>query len=581
VSRLASTLAVIWRLASPYFKSEDRLAGRLLLAAVIAIELSLTGINVMLNQWQSRFYNALQDRNWDSFVTELWTFAALAFAYIMLAIYQLYLQQWLQIRCRAWLTARYVDHWLTGANHYRMQLLGDAADNPDQRIADDIRMFVENGLTIGLRILGAFVSLCSFVVILWALSGDAPLRLFGYELTIPGYLVWSALIYAIAGTTLAHLIGRKLIDLNFRQQRYEADFRFNLVRARENSEQIALLRGEAAERQGLQERFGFIVANWHLIMARTKRLTMLTAGYGQTAAIIPYILVSPAYFAGQVQLGGLMQTAQAFDRVREALSIFVDVYRSLAEWRAVVERLSGFDAAIAQAQAAASATPTIEVAARETTDAVELSGLVVRLPHGKPLVAADHMTIRPGERVLVSGPNGIGKSTLLRAIAAIWPFGQGRVTLPRDARIMILPQRPYFPVATLATAVTYPAAAGTLSRARLAEVIGAVGLPALAERLDEEAHWNRMLSIGEQQRLGVARAILQAPNMLFLDEATGALDEQGEAALYQLIRERLPGATIVTISHRATLRAFHERQLALVSDGDIARLQERMATTPA
>jgi vitamin B12/bleomycin/antimicrobial peptide transport system ATP-binding/permease protein len=574
VSRLVSTLTVIWRLASPYFNSEDRLAGRLLLAAVITIELSLTGINVMLNHWQNRFYNALQDRNWDSFVTELMIFTALVGSYAVLAVYQLYFQQWLQIRCRVWMTRRYVEHWLAGANHYRMQLLGDAADNPDQRIADDLRLFVEQGLTIGLRIFGAFISLCSFVLVLWVLSGQAPLRLFGYELAIPGYLVWGALIYAIAGTTLAHLIGRKLINLNFRQQRYEADFRYNLVRARENSEQIALLRGEAAERQRLQDLFGFIAANWRLIMSRTKPLTLLTESYRQTSSIIPYLLVSPAYFAGQLQLGGLMQTAQAFDRVREALSIFVDVYRNLAEWRAVVDRLAGFDAAIAQARTAAAST-TIEVTARESEDALALDGLMVRLPQGAPLIAADDIAIRTGERVLITGPNGCGKSTLLRAIAAIWPFGHGRVTLRKDASIMILPQRPYFPVATLATATTYPAAAGSFSHERLAEVISAVGLPALVGRLDEEGHWNRMLSLGEQQRLGVARAILQAPEVLILDEATGALDEPGEAALYRMIGERLPGITIVSVGHRATLRACHSRQLTVAREGDHASLRER------
>ena len=573
MSRLVSTLAVIWRLASPYFNSEDRLAGRLLLAAVITIELSLTGINVMLNHWQNRFYNALQDRNWDSFVTELVIFSALVGSYAVLAVYQLYFQQWLQIRCRVWMTRRYVGHWLVGANHYRMQLLGDTADNPDQRIADDLRLFVEQGVTIGLRIFGAFISLCSFVLVLWVLSNQAPLRLFGYELAIPGYLVWGALIYAIAGTTLAHLIGRKLIRLNFRQQRYEADFRYTLVRTRESSEQIALLRGEAAERQRLQDLFGFIAANWRLIMSRTKPLTLLTESYRQTSSVIPYLLVSPAFFSGQLQLGGLMQTAQAFDRVREALSIFVDVYRNLAEWRAVVDRLDGFDAAIAQARTVA--TPAIEVTARESEDALALKGLMVRLPQGAPLITADDIAVRTGERVLITGPNGCGKSTLLRAIAAIRPFGHGHITLRKGARIMILPQRPYFPVATLATAVTYPAAAGSFSHERLADVIGAVGLPALVGRLDEEAHWNRMLSLGEQQRLGVARAILQAPDVLILDEATGALDEPGEAALYRLIGERLPGITIVSVGHRGSLRACHGRQLTVARDGDRASLRER------
>lgn len=574
MSRLASTLAVIWRLAYPYFKSEDRSAGRVLLAAVITIELSLVGITVLINQWQNRFYNALQDRNWDSFVTELLTFSALAGAFIVLAVYQLYLQQWLQIRCRAWMTKRYVEHWLTGANHYRMQLLGDAADNPDQRIADDIRLFVEQGLAIGLRVLSAVVSFFSFVFILWVLSDDAPIQVFGYEISIPGYLVWGALIYAITGTALTHLVGRPLIGLNFRQQRYEADFRFDLVRARENSEQIALMHGEAAERQRLQDRFGFVIENWRAIMSRTKKLTMLTAGYRQVALIIPYILVSPAYFAGRMQLGGLMQTASAFDSVREALSVFVEVYRNLAEWRAVVDRLDGFDAAIAQAHVAATAAPAIAVAAHEPAKAIGIDDLLVRLPRGTPLVAAHDIAIAAGDRVLLTGPTGSGKSTLFRAIAAIWPFGQGGVVVPKNAKLLMLPQRPYFPVATLATAVTYPGVSGSFNQARLAEVIGAVGLPALAARLDEEAHWNRLLSPGEQQRLGVARAILQAPDYLFLDEATAALDEPSEAELYRLIGERLPGITIISIGHRATLHAFHSRHLAIARDGEIGRLRE-------
>ena len=580
-----TTLAVIWRLASPYFRSEDKWVGRGLLAAVIAIELSIVGINVLLNSWNNSFYNALQDKNWDAFVYQLGYFCILATAYIFLAVYQLYLNQWLQIRWRRWLTRAYLEKWLAGSNYYRMQLLGDAADNPDQRIAEDVKQFIDAGATgigilpIGLSLLNATVTLASFAFILWNLSATAPLHVFGISIDIPGYLLWAALIYAILGTTFTHLIGRALIALNFQQQRYEADFRFNLVRVRENSEQIALLRGEQAERDRLLLRFASVVSNWMAIMSRQKKLTFLTAGYSQAAVVFPYIMVSPAYFAGKVQLGGLMQTANAFAQVQGALSVFVNVYRQLAEWRAVVERLSGFDEAIEAARAATATPPVIAVAPADAT-AVSFKDLSVRLPNGVPLVNATGLTIKLGERVLVSGPSGAGKSTLFRALAGVWPFGEGTISIPKNARMMMLPQRPYFPIAPLAAAVAYPAQSGQFDAAKIAELISAVGLPALVPRIEEEAHWNRMLSPGEQQRLGIARALLYAPDFLFLDEATASLDEPSEAALYRLLDQRLPQATIVSIGHRATLAAFHRRRLAFIRAGDRHVVQEA-ALAPA
>ena len=574
MSRLLSTLALIWRLARPYFVSEDRWAGRILLGAVIALELLIVAINVMLNQWNNRFYNALQERNWDNFVWELLFFCALAAAFIVLAVYKLYLNQWLQIRWRRWMTRQYLDRWLANANHYRMQLLGDAADNPDQRISEDINLFIDRTLTLTVGLLSAIVTLFSFIVILWTLSAAAPLLLFGTSFVIPGYLVWAALLYAMVGTALTHLIGWPLVGLNFRQQRFEADFRFNLVRVRENSEQIALLRGESDEREQLLNRFGRVVGNFMQIMLRTKKLTFLTASYTQVATIFPFIVISPAYFAGTIQLGGLMQTASAFTSVQTALSFFVDAYRQLAEWRAVIARLDGFNIAVESAQAAAIAKPGIEVAPHTGKDAIRIDDLVVRLPQGGTLVAADDLVIAAGERVLVTGSSGAGKSTLFRAIAGTWPFGAGTIHVPKGAKVMTLPQRPYFSIGTLAAAVTYPAEPGTFSTEVLAEVITAVGLPALAGRLTEEAHWNRMLSLGEQQRLGIARAILQAPDYLFLDEATASLDESAEAAIYRLLDERLPHTTIVSIGHRSTLSAFHGRGIALVRDGDFHRMRE-------
>jgi putative ATP-binding cassette transporter len=567
--------ATVWRIAAPYFRSEDKFAGRVLLAAVIAIELTVVAINVLLNQWNNRFYTALQEKDWDGFVREIGIFCILATAYIALAVYQLYLNQWLQIRWRNWLTHHYLGEWLHGATHYRMQLRGDAADNPDQRIADDVKMFVEQTLNICVSFLSAVVTLASFIVILWGLSAESPLTLFGNEFHIPGYLVWGALIYAVFGTVLTHWIGSPLVMLNFQQQRFEADFRFNLVRVRENSEQIALLRGEGAEQQRLLERFGRVVQNWYEIMTRTKRLTAFTSSYAQAAVVFPYVLVAPAYFAGKIQLGGMMQTASAFSSVQQALSFFVSVYRTLAEWSSVVARLEGFEEAIASAAQLPGGTPSIEVVRSDESKAIELRQFLVKLPNGTPLITADGLLIRNNERVLLTGPSGAGKSTLFRAIAGVWPFGDGVIAIPAKATLMMLPQRPYFPIGPLKAAIVYPAKADAFNPALVEQALVSVGLPQLVSRLEEEAHWNRMLSLGEQQRLGLARALLHEPQYLFLDEATASLDEASEAALYRLLAEKLKATTVVSIGHRSTLEAFHERHVVLDREGERFAVHEQ------
>jgi putative ATP-binding cassette transporter len=377
----------------------------------------------------------------------------------------------------------------------------------------------------------------------------------------------------VGGTLVTHFIGRPLIGLIFNQQRYEADFRFNLVRARENSEQIALLRGEDAERSRLGQRFGRVVDNWFLIMTRQKKLTFFTAGFDQASVVLPYLMVSPAYFAGTVQLGALMQTASAFNSVQGALSFFVLTYSQLAEWTAVIQRLAGFDVAVSAAQSLRRSQPVVPT--RDSAgEAIALENLELRLPRGAQLAKADAIQIAAKQDVLLTGPSGSGKSTLFRAIAGVWPFGRGRIALPRDAKIMILPQRPYFPIGTLAEAVAYPARPSTYSEAAISEVLSAVGLGELTARMEEEGHWNRTLSIGEQQRLAIARAILQAPDFLFLDEATASLDEPAEASLYKLLQSRLKDTTIISIGHRSTLGAFHAKRLVMAPDGDIHRLTE-------
>lgn len=577
MKNISATLATVWRIAGPYFRSEDKWAGRGLLGVVVAMELALVAINVLLNQWQNRFYSALQAYDLNEFVMQVWIFLGLAFTYVALAVYKLYLNQWLQIRWRRWLTQHYLGEWLDGATHYRMQLKGDAADNPDQRLTEDVTNFVDQTLVLGLGLLSSIVTLASFIVILWGLSNRAPLHIYGTDIVIPGFLVWCALAYALLGTALTHWIGAPLINLYFEKQRYEADFRFNLIRVRENSEQIALLKGERAERGRLLHRFGYVIGNWYAIMSRTKRLTAFTASYGQAATIFPYVVVAPAYFAKSIQLGDMMQTGSAFGQVQDALSFFVTFYRSIAEWRAIVARLDGFEMSVETAANLPAHEATIELRAAGGSHNISLEKLCVYLPNGTPLVAADGFAIRAPERVLVTGPSGAGKSTLFRAIAGIWPFGTGTIAIPAQAKLMMLPQRPYFPVGALGDAVIYPAAPGAFQATQIRDAVIAVGLPDLAERLNEDGHWNRMLSLGEQQRLGLARALLHGPDYLFLDEATASLDEPSEARLYRLLAEKLPQATIVSIGHRSTLDAFHTRKVAMVKDGAIHVLGDESA----
>jgi putative ATP-binding cassette transporter len=451
-----------------------------------------------------------------------------------------------------------------------MQLAGGETDNPDQRIAEDLRLFVTGTLVLAIGGMRAVVTLVSFIAILWGLSGSVTLPVGGFLMTIPGYMVWAALLYAIVGTWLTDRIGRPLVRMNFDRQRYEADFRFGLVRFRENTEGVALYHGEPDEMRNFRTRFASVVGNWWDIMRQQKRLTWFTAGYGQAAIIFPFVVAAPRYFRGEIPLGGLVQTASAFGQVQDSLSFIVGSYTDIAEWRSVVQRLVGFEEALDRVRAQAAARDGIQ---REDADVPTLAveNVDLALPGGTPLISGVNFALARGESALLSGPSGAGKSTLIRAIAGIWPFGRGEIRVPRGP-VLFLPQKPYLPIGTLREVISYPTPAGGLPAGELndqvlREALEAVGLPELAGRLDEAGHWALQLSPGEQQRIAFARALVQKPDWLFLDEATSAVDEAAETRLYQLVRDRLRGTAVLSVGHRSSLRAFHGRQLVVKPNG--------------
>ncbi len=563
---IKTLLADVWRLSIPYFRGEDRWAGRILLAAVVALEFAWVGATVLLNKWNNTFYNAIQEKDFPAFKYQLALFCAYATGAIIVAVYQIYLRQWLEIRWRTWMTDKYLTAWLEGDTHYRLRLKGDVADNPDQRIAEDIRSYIAQTISIFIGLLNAVMTLTSFAVILWGLSGDFRFTLGGSEFAIPGYLVWAAFAYAAVGTWLTHLIGRVLIKLNYDQQRFEADYRVDLVRVRENGEEIALMDGEPIEKARLLDRFSHVVQNYWGIMIAQKRLTWFTSGYGQLSNIFPFIVVAPAYFSGAIQLGQLMQTSSAFDRVQGSFSFFINAYQTLAEWKSVVDRLVGFERAVMGTQAEA-LTSAYHLGQTADGSALALDATEVRLPDGRALLSVDGVRLRPGEAVLLTGRSGSGKSTLMRAISGIWPYGHGEVSLAPGARLLTLPQKPYLPIGSLRGALAYPEPLAGFSDEEMRQALEDVGLGAFAGRLDEHALWPSVMSGGERQRFALARALLVKPDVLLLDEATSALDEPAEAALYRLLRERLPQAAILSIGHRASLAAFHDRQLRLEPAG--------------
>ena len=560
------------RLAAPYFSSEEKWKARALLFAIVALNLAGVYMLVLLNEWNRGFYDALQNKNEPVFWRELLRFTWIAFGFIVIAVYRFYLTQLLQVRWRNWMTSHYLDRWLANKAFYQLELArfskqADAPpDNPDQRIAEDLNMFTSDtvGLTMGL--MNAVVTLVSFVGILWGLSGSFGFNFNGSAYVIPGFMVWMAVAYALAGSVLTHYIGRPQIALNFRQQRFEADFRHHLVRVREYSESIALDRGEPVERTQLGGRFTALLGNYLSLIKAQKRLIWFNNFYGQAAVVFPFIVAAPRFFSGAIQLGELMQISSAFGRVQDSLSWFVDNYSSLAAWRATTDRIISFEESF-QALQQAELAHTPDATQR---DHLSVDDLQIALPGNVALLSGSGLTLSTGDTLLIKGPSGSGKSTLFRALAGIWPWAKGRLQLPADfdARVMFLPQKPYFPNGALRTALAYPATPDRYTDAQMQQALRDALLPRLADELDREDTWGQKLSGGEQQRLAIARALLKQPRWLFVDEGTSALDETAERTVYGRLQALVAaqGGALISIAHRPAVAAFHEKQWTLVDN---------------
>ena len=585
-----SALRDIWRLTVPYFTSRDPgeikipLLGTFkfresyiaigLLAVILVLEVAFSYLQKAFNAWNNDFFTALQDKdyptfkalvlNFSSWGVALHTFSVLAFFHIVTQVYRNYINQSLQIRWRLWMTEHFVSRWLEPAAHYRMRLIGNTADNPDQRIAEDIHSFVGTTMSLSINFIGNAVRLALFLGVLWGLSESFPMTSLGFSFNIPGWLIWVALIYSVLGTLITHWIGRLLIRLNFLQQKYEADFRFSMARIRENSEQVALLGGEPAEKVGLMTRYAFVLANAVARIKKQKQLTWFTAFFGQISAVFPILLLAPAYFFGPMKLGNLTQTMGAFSSVQDGMTWFIDAYSSLADYRAVVTRLVGFEESIRAAEAAAKSG--VQVTSATDGHGFTAQNTLVTRADGTPITSADNFNLTSGERVLISGPSGSGKTSLLRAFAGIWPFGSGKIAV--SGKTLVLPQRTYIPSGTLRDALTYPQSAAAYPDADVISALVDVGLGDLVSKLDISDLWSNILSGGEQQRLGIARALLFKPDVLFLDEATSALDEASAKDLAQMLSIRLPNCAIAAVAHSTTLDGIITRQIGMLKQSD-------------
>lgn len=549
----------VWYLTKSYWQSEEKKKAFFLLACIIALTLGVVYMLVLLNQWNNSFYSALQNYDAKKIFDELIHFSWLAAIYILLAVYSYYLQQTLILNWRRWLTTRFIDIWLQNKTYYNLQMFGKDTDNRDQRISEDVRQFVEMTLSFGIGILKAFCTFASFVVILYNLSGSLSFTFMGKTWTINGYMLWASLLYSVIGTYITHIVGRKLVKINFIQQKYEADFRFSMIRLRESAESVAFYRGEAQEGSVFKQRFKMLLDNFWKLVNKQKQLVFLNSGYSQIAIIFPFVVAMNRYLTKEVTLGGLMQVASAFGRVQDSLSYFVDMYSSIAQWQAVVMRLTCFGHHMHDVYQQAERFHVERFAA---ADVVEVNNMQINLPDGKPLLENISFTLHPGHNVLIKGVSGSGKSTLLRAISGIWPFVDGKIFLPERDKLMFIPQKSYLPLGTLRAALNYPGNK-PIDDTELIYLMDLCQIGYLKDKLDLEADWSHVLSVGEQQRLAFVRAHIQQPQWLFLDEATSALDEDTEANMYSLLQERLQQTTVVSVGHRSTLNKYHELVLRL------------------
>ena len=551
-------------LSTPYFSSEDKWKARGMLAAIVALNLALVYMAVVFNDWNRLFYDSLQEKNAAVFWEQLGRFSYLAFGFIVIAVYKFYLTQLLEMRWRAWMTDHYLHKWMSHQAFYQMELArfapaahGAHTDNPDQRIQEDINQFTSYTISLSMGLLNSVVTLASFVGILWSLSGAFAFTLGGQDYSIPGFMVWAAILYCTLGSVISHYIGRPLIKLSFEQQRLEADFRHHMIRVREYSESIALDKGEKVERSQLDLRFSSVLRNYLSLLKSQKSLTWFTVGFSQAAVVFPFIVAAPRFFSGAIQLGELMQISSAFGRVQDSLSWFVDNYSTLATWRAITDRLTSFEEGL-----------SLQVPANHqlfATDSVALtsSDLNVNLPTGARLLAQATLNAKLGDSILLQGPSGSGKSTLFRSLAGIWPYASGHVARPTD--VMFIPQRPYFPNGPLRDALAYPEAPTRYDDEQLKQALTDALLPHLADQLDQSDAWGQKLSGGEQQRLAIARVLLKKPSWVFADEATSALDAQAEDILYKrlLVPVTAGKGALISIAHRPSVAAFHAQTWTL------------------
>lgn len=549
----------VWLLTKSYWQSEEKKKACFLLACILSLTLGIVYMLVLLNQWNNSFYSALQNYETEKIFDELIHFSWLAAIYIVLAVYSYYLQQMLILNWRRWLTVRFLDIWLKNKTYYNLQMFGKDTDNPDQRISEDVRLFVEMTLSFTIGIIKSLCTFASFVFILYKMSGPLSFTVFGTTLTIQGYLFWAALIYSIIGTYITHLVGRKLVQLNFVQQRYEADFRFSMIRLRESAESVAFYRGEQQEAGVFKNRFKLLLDNFWRLVNKQKQLVWLNSGYSQIAIIFPFVAAMNRYLNREFTLGGLMQVSNAFGYVQSSLSYFIDMYTAIAQWQAVVMRLTYFGNHM---QEVAQDADRFHLERFATSKKVSADAMQVNLPDGTPLLEKITFSLNQGENVLIKGISGSGKSTLLRAIAGIWPFVEGKINLPERDQLMFIPQKPYIPLGTLREALLYPGSK-PVSDDELRLLLVRCQIGYLQDKLDLTADWSHVLSVGEQQRLAFVRAHIQQPIWLFLDEATSALDEETEAKMYSLLAEFLPMTTVVSVGHRSTLNKYHQKVLRL------------------